>query len=57
MTKEFTEERTYSRLNEVKTKARVKEIARMLGGQSDATMALAKALLGWQDRRQQVSGL
>lgn len=45
VTKEFTEERTYSRLNEVKTKARVREIARMLGGQSDATMVLAKALL------------
>ncbi len=45
VTKEFTDERTYSRLGEVKTKARVKEIARMLGGQSDATMALAKSLL------------
>ena len=45
VTKEFTEERTYSRLSEVKTKARVKEIARMLGGQSDSALALAKTLL------------
>ena len=46
VTKEFTDERTYSRLGEVKTKARVKEIARMLGGQSDTALALAKTLLG-----------
>ena len=46
VTKEFTDERTYSRLGEVKTKARIKEIARMLGGQSDTTLALAKSLLG-----------
>ncbi len=45
VTKEFTDERTYSRLTEVKTKARVKEIARMLGGQSDTALALAKTLL------------
>jgi DNA repair protein RecN (Recombination protein N) len=45
VTKEFTEERTYSRLNEVKAKARVREIARMLGGQSDSALALAKTLL------------
>ena len=45
VTKEFTDERTYSRLGEVKTKARVKEIARMLGGQSDSALALAKTLL------------
>jgi DNA repair protein RecN (Recombination protein N) len=45
VTKEFTEERTYSRLGEVKTKARVREIARMLGGQSESALALAKTLL------------
>ena len=45
VTKEFTDERTYSRLGEVKTKARVREIARMLGGQSDSAVALAKNLL------------
>ena len=45
VTKEFTEERTYSRLAEVKTKARVKEIARMLGGQGDSAMALARTML------------
>ncbi len=45
VTKEFTDERTYSRLGEVKTKARVREIARMLGGQSDSAIALAKTLL------------
>ena len=45
VTKEFTEERTYSRLSEVKTKARIREIARMLGGQSDSALALAKTLL------------
>ena len=42
VTKEFTEERTYSRLSEVKAKARVREIARMLGGQSESALALAK---------------
>ena len=45
VTKEFTDERTFSRLTEVKTKTRVKEIARMLGGQSDRSLALAKSLL------------
>ncbi len=46
VTKEFTDERTYSRLTEVKSKARVREIARMLGGQSDSALALAKTMLG-----------
>ena len=46
VTKEFTDERTYSRLSEVKTKERVREIARMLGGQSDTAIALAKTMLG-----------
>ncbi len=45
VTKEFTDERTYSRLGEVKTKARVREIARMLGGQSESAVALARTLL------------
>ena len=45
VSKEFTEERTYSRLAEVKTKARVREIARMLGGQGDSAIALAKTML------------
>ena len=45
VTKEFTDERTYSRLAEVKAKVRQKEIARMLGGQSDSALALAKTLL------------
>ena len=45
VTKEFTDERTYSRLSEVKTKARVKEIARMLGGQGDSATALARTML------------
>ena len=45
VTKEFADERTYSRLGEVKAKVRQKEIARMLGGQSDSALALAKTLL------------
>ena len=45
VTKEFADERTYSRLGEVKAKVRMKEIARMLGGQSDSALALAKTLL------------
>lgn len=45
VTKEFTRERTISRLTEVSGKARVEEIARMLGGKSDSALAHAKALL------------
>jgi DNA repair protein RecN (Recombination protein N) len=39
-------DRTFSDLREVRGKARVQEIARMLGGQNDAAVALAKSLLG-----------
>ncbi len=47
VTKEFdeTQTRTFSRLTEVKTKTRVREIARMLGGQSETSLALARSLL------------
>lgn len=57
VTKEFTDERTYSRLSEVKTKARVKEIARMLGGQSDSALALAKSLLSGKAAGQPVGAV
>ena len=53
VTKEFTDDRTYSRLSEVKAKVRVKEIARMLGGQSDSALALAKNLLSGKAASQQ----
>jgi DNA repair protein RecN (Recombination protein N) len=43
--KDFSGERTFSRLSEVKAKARIAEIARMLGGQGEAALALAKTLL------------
>ncbi len=43
--KDFDGERTFSRLTEVKGKARVGEIARMLGGQGEPALALAKTLL------------
>ena len=45
VTKDYANERTVSRLTEVSAKARVEEIARMLGGQSDSALAHAKALL------------
>lgn len=47
VSKEFdeTQARTYSRLSEVKTKERIREIARMLGGQNEKSLALAKTLL------------
>lgn len=45
VTKEFAGERTYSRLTEVRGKERVREIARMLGGQSESALALAKSML------------
>ena len=47
VTKEFdaAQTRTFSRLTEVKAKTRVKEIARMLGGQSETSLALARSLL------------
>jgi DNA repair protein RecN (Recombination protein N) len=43
--KDFDGDRTFSRLAEVKGKARVGEIARMLGGQGEPALALAKTLL------------
>jgi len=45
VTKEFKDERTYSRLAAVEGKARVEEIARMLGGKSESALAHAKELL------------
>ncbi|EDY19901.1 DNA repair protein RecN [Chthoniobacter flavus Ellin428] len=46
VTKEFTRDRTTSQLEKVEGKARVEEIARMLGGKSDSALAHAKTLLG-----------
>ena len=43
--KQFEGERTHSRLFEVSGPARVKEIARMLGGANESSLALAKTLL------------
>jgi DNA repair protein RecN (Recombination protein N) len=44
--KQYTGDRTISHLAEVKGKARVEEIARMLGGQTDSALAHARTLLG-----------
>ncbi len=44
--KQFEGERTHSRLFEVSGPARVKEIARMLGGANESSLALAKTMLG-----------
>src|SRR5205823_3267657 len=46
VTKEFRDKRTVSQLTEVRGKARVEELARMLGGKTDSALAHAKALLG-----------
>jgi DNA repair protein RecN (Recombination protein N) len=46
--KQYTGERTISHLTEVKGKARVEEIARMLGGRSESALAHARTLLGVQ---------
>ncbi|MDR3404484.1 MAG: DNA repair protein RecN [Chthoniobacter sp.] len=46
VTKEFTKDRTISQLEKVEGKARVEEIARMLGGKTDSALAHAKTLLG-----------
>lgn len=43
--KQYTGDRTVSQLTEVKGKARVEEIARMLGGQTDSALAHARTLL------------
>jgi DNA repair protein RecN (Recombination protein N) len=44
--KQYTGDRTVSHLTEVKGKARIEEIARMLGGKSDSALAHARTLLG-----------
>ena len=46
VTKEFTRDRTISQLTPVAGKARVEEIARMLGGKTDSALAHARTLLG-----------
>jgi len=46
VTKAFTKDRTISQLEKVEGKARVEEIARMLGGKSESALALARTLLG-----------
>jgi len=46
VTKEFTKDRTVSHLERVDGKARIEEIARMLGGKGDSALAHAKTLLG-----------
>ena len=46
VTKEYANERTVSQLQKVEGKARVEEIARMLGGKGDSALAHAKTLLG-----------
>ena len=46
VTKEFTNDRTISHLEKVEGKARVEEIARMLGGKGESALAHAKTLLG-----------
>ncbi|RYD83304.1 MAG: DNA repair protein RecN, partial [Verrucomicrobiaceae bacterium] len=45
VTKEYEGERTVSHLRKVEGKARVEEIARMLGGKSDSALAHARTLL------------
>ena len=46
VTKEFASGRTVSQLRKVEGKARVEEIARMLGGQTESAVAHARTLLG-----------
>jgi DNA repair protein RecN (Recombination protein N) len=45
VTKEFTKDRTVSHLEKVEGKARVEEIARMLGGKGESALAHARTLL------------
>ena len=45
VTKDFQNERTTSQLVEVSGKARVEEVARMLGGKTESAIAHAKTLL------------
>ncbi len=46
VTKEVTDGRTHSRIQEVRGKARREEIARMLGGKGDEALKLASVMLG-----------
>jgi DNA repair protein RecN (Recombination protein N) len=46
VSKEFVKDRTLSRLTAVEGKARVEEIARMLGGKTESALNHAKTLLG-----------
>ena len=46
--KQYAADRTISQLAEVKGKARVEEIARMLGGKTDSALAHARTLLASQ---------
>jgi len=46
VTKEFTNNRTISRLEKVDGQARIEELARMLGGKGESALAHAKTLLG-----------
>jgi DNA repair protein RecN (Recombination protein N) len=46
VTKDYEQERTVSQLEKVKGKARIEEIARMLGGRTDSALAHARTLLG-----------
>ncbi len=46
VTKEFTKDRTHSRLERVEGQGRIEEIARMLGGKGDSALAHARTLLG-----------
>jgi DNA repair protein RecN (Recombination protein N) len=46
VTKDFISGRTISQLQKVDGKARLEELARMLGGKSESALAHAKTLLG-----------
>jgi len=46
VTKDYAKERTVSQLEKVEGKARVEEIARMLGGKTESALAHARTLLG-----------
>ena len=55
VTKAFRDERTYSELAAVEGKSREREIARMLGGENETSLALAKAMLS-EDRSSKGEG-
>jgi DNA repair protein RecN (Recombination protein N) len=46
VTKDYRDQRTVSQLTEIRGKARIEEIARMLGGKSSSALAHARTLLG-----------